>query len=54
MKAIKAELNLLGEFIKSNPHFLYDTSKRASTGWRNMRQFVTNIGGKLGLGRRRR
>ncbi|MCB9844664.1 MAG: AHH domain-containing protein [Phycisphaeraceae bacterium] len=38
--ALKAELKRLGDFIRSNPHFVYNTAGRQPTGWRGMRDFV--------------
>jgi hypothetical protein len=38
--ALTNELNRLGTFIRQNPHFMYNSSGKRSTGWRGMRTFV--------------
>jgi hypothetical protein len=38
--ALRSELKRLGNFIKANPHFMYNTSGGKRTGWNGMRDYV--------------
>lgn len=46
-EALTAELESLRDFIKKNPHFVYNSAGGKQTGWKGMREhFTTKRGGK--------